>query len=332
MNRLYPLKFTPILKDKIWGGTKLKEILQKETTTNKAGESWEISGVSENISIVSEGFLKGNNLQEIVEIYMGDLVGQKVFDKFGAEFPLLIKYIDASEDLSIQVHPNDEQAARHHKSFGKTEMWYVMQADKGSKLISGFNQEVDQETYLKYLAENRLLEILNHETAVEGDVIFMPAGRIHALLKGCFVAEIQQTSDLTYRIYDFDRKDENGNLRELHTDLALDVIDYNFYSEYKTNYKHTPNGCSSLIECNYFTTNLIEIDDELERDMFAFDSFIVYMCIEGQAEILIEKLNSTFISKGETVMIPAEIGYYYIKAINKVKLLEVYISHSENED
>jgi mannose-6-phosphate isomerase len=330
--QLYPLKFTPIIKDKIWGGTKLKDLLHKNITSDKAGESWEISGVAENISVVSEGFLEGNSLQDLLEVYMGDLVGQKVFDWFGTDFPLLIKYIDAADDLSIQVHPNDEKAAERHNSFGKTEMWYVMQADKGSKLISGFSKKIKKNLFLEKLEQNKLLGILNQEPVEYGDVFFIPAGRIHAIGKGCLIAEIQQTSDITYRVYDFDRKDDKGNPRELHTDLAVDIIDYNYCGEYKTNYQHTLNKPSCLIECNYFTTNIIEIEDAVERDMIAFDSFVIYMCIEGSAEIVVENEVSTFISKGETVLVPAEISHYYLQTEEKAKLLEVYISLSENED
>ncbi len=331
MKQLYPLKFTPIIKDKIWGGNKLRTLLNKKEASDKAGESWEISGVEGDISVVSNGFLAGNNIQELIEIYMGDLVGQIVYDQFGTEFPLLLKFIDASDDLSIQVHPNDEQAAERHNSFGKTEMWVVLQADSGSKLISGFNQEIDKEHYLKKLEEKKLLEILNQEVVKAGDVFFMPAGRIHAIGSGCFIAEIQQTSDVTYRVYDYDRTDSEGNTRELHTDLAVDVIDYNFYPDYKTKINTIKNQASEVVSCKYFTTNLIELNSTIERDMVTFDSFIIYMCLEGNAQIEQENGTITEITKGETLLIPAEITNYYIKALPEAKLIEVYISNT-NED
>jgi mannose-6-phosphate isomerase len=332
MKQLYPLKFKPILKDKIWGGKKLNNLLNKEKASDKAGESWEISGVEGDISVVSNGFLAGNNLQELIEVYMGDLVGQKIFSQFGTNFPLLIKYIDAADNLSIQVHPNDEQAAERHNSFGKTEMWVTLQADKNAQLVAGFNQEVDKDLYLDKLNKNEILEILNYENVKKGDVFFMPAGRIHAIGKGCLIAEIQQTSDITYRVYDFDRRDDEGNARELHTDQAVDVIDYKLYSNYKTSYKLVKNTPVNLVACKYFTTNILEFEDAIERDMNEFDSFVIYMGIEGEAEVVLENNEATKISVGETVLVPAEITQYYLQTNNKAKVLEVYISYQENED
>lgn len=226
---LYPLKFNPILKDKIWGGSKLKTVLNKDfSPLPNAGESWEISGVEGDVSVVSNGFLEGNNLEELIEIYMGDLVGDHVYENFGIEFPLLIKFIDANDVLSIQVHPDDVLSKERHNAFGKTEMWYVIEADKGSELIVGFNQKVDKDTYIKKLEEGRLEEILNNEPVAKGSCFFIPAGRVHAIGKGILLAEIQQTSDVTYRIYDFNRTDDKGTPRELHTELAVDAIDYSF--------------------------------------------------------------------------------------------------------
>jgi len=232
---LYPLKFKPILKEKIWGGNNLSQLLNKKKTGKKIGESWEISGVDNNISIVSNGFLKGNNLQEVIEIYMNELVGDKIYDIFGTEFPLLIKFIDAQEDLSIQVHPNNNQAKEKHNAFGKTEIWYVLHAEKEAKLISGFSKELTKDLLHKHLINNTLEETLNYEKVKTGDVFFIPSGRIHSIGKGIVVAEIQQTSDITYRLFDYNRL-ENGKLRELHTQDALDVIDFQRYNSYKTNY------------------------------------------------------------------------------------------------
>jgi mannose-6-phosphate isomerase len=334
MKQLYPLKFSPIIKDPIWGGNKLKTVLNKENTTEMSGESWEISGVEGNISVVSNGFLAGNELNEIIEVYMGDLVGQKVFEQFGSNFPLLIKFIDASDDLSIQVHPNDLVAQERHNSFGKTEMWYIMQADDGAKLIAGFNQTVDKETYVKKLADKALLDILNQVEVKSGDVFFIPAGRIHAIGKGILLAEIQQTSNITYRVYDYNRTDAAGNERELHTKLAVDVIDYKHYDSYKTAYAPVCNKPINLADCQYFTTNLLELDFEIERDMNSFDSFIIYMGIEGNAEIIYHDKEVEEIKKGETVLVPAELAHYYIRPKGKSKLLEIYIAFNkeENED
>lgn len=332
MNQLYPLKFEPIIKNPIWGGNKLKTVLNKRNAGEKSGESWEISGVEGNISVVSNGFLAGNELNEIIEVYMGDLVGQKVFSQFGTNFPLLIKFIDAADDLSIQLHPNDEIAMARHNSFGKTEMWYVMQADKGSKLIAGFNQNVDEEIYTKKLAQKALTDILNQPEVKAGDAYFVPAGRIHAIGKGVLLAEIQQTSDIVYRVYDYNRKDSDGNERELHNDLAIEALDFKHYDNYKTEYTQNPNTPVNIAKCKYFTTNLLELNQEIERDMNSYDSFVIYMGIDGTAEITYHDIKTETITKGETVLIPAELAHYYIKPIGDAKLLEVYIPTKKEVD
>lgn len=327
MEGLYPLKFTPIYKDKIWGGNKIKTVLNKEYgNLPNCGESWELSGVEGNVSVVANGFLAGNSLEELIEIYMGDLVGETIFDKYGVEFPLLIKFIDANDDLSIQVHPDDEMSKERHNAFGKTEMWYVMQADAGSKLQSGFNQPVDQEKYLEKLENVALTEILNFEEVSAGDVFFIPAGRVHAIGKGILLAEIQQTSDVTYRIYDYDRRDDQGNTRELHTELALDAIDYTLLPEYKTKYIPKENETVELVKCDYFTTNVLELTQAIEKDYIKLDSFVIYICLEGELEIETES-GSLDVLKGETVLLPASVENVQLKPKNSVvKLLEVYIS------
>jgi len=328
MEGLYPLKFSPIYKDKIWGGDKIKSILDKDFgNLPNCGESWEISGVEENISVVTNGFLAGNSLDELIEVYMGDLVGDKVFEDFGIEFLLLIKFIDANDDLSIQVHPNDEMAKKRHNAFGKTEMWYVIQADKGSKLQVGFNKQVDKDEYLEKLEDNQLTDILNFEEVKAGDVYFIPAGRVHAIGKGILLAEIQQTSDITYRIYDYDRRDKDGNPRELHTDLALDAIDFTIYPEYKTRYQPQANESTELVKCKYFTTNILEINNVVEKDYNKLDSFVIFICLEGSVEIKTES-GSESIQKGETLLIPAAIKSVTLNpASSLVKLLEVYIEN-----
>ncbi len=326
MEGLYPLKFTPIYKDKIWGGNKIETVLNKDFgDLPNCGESWELSGVEDNISVVSNGLLAGNSLDELIEVYMGDLVGDQVFDNFGIEFPLLIKFIDANDDLSIQVHPNDKMSKKRHNAFGKTEMWYVMQADQGSKLQSGFNQEVDQDKYLFKLEHNELTDILNFEEVTAGDVFFIPAGRVHAIGKGILLAEIQQTSDVTYRIYDYDRRDDQGNPRELHTELVLDAIDYKLIPEYKTRYQPKLNDSVELVRCNYFTANLLDLDRVVEKDFIKLDSFVIYICLEGEVQIETES-GSEAVQKGETILIPASIENVLLKpASASAKLLEVYI-------
>ena len=326
MEGLYPLKFTPIFKDKIWGGNKIKSILNKDFGhLPNCGESWELSGVEGNISVVSNGFLAGNTLEELIEIYMGDLVGEGIFETYGIEFPLLIKFIDANDDLSIQVHPDDEMSKERHNAFGKTEMWYVMQADQGSKLQSGFNQQVDQDKYLFKLEHNELTDILNFEEVAAGDVFFIPAGRVHAIGKGILLAEIQQTSDITYRIYDYDRRDNEGNPRELHTELALDAIDYTLSPGYKTRYESKLNESVELAKCKYFTTNVLDLNTIVEKDYNKLDSFVIYICLDGELQIETESGSET-VQKGETILIPASIENVQLKPLSAtVKLLEVYI-------
>jgi len=326
MSVLYPIKFTPILKDKIWGGEKLKTALGKEfSPLPNAGESWEISGVPGNVSVVENGFLAGNTLNEVLEIYMGDLVGDKNYQQYGNDFPLLIKFIDANDVLSIQVHPDDKLAEERHNSFGKTEMWYVMQADEGASLISGFSKDVNKETYLKHLKENSLDEILASHKVAPGDVFYIPAGRVHAIGKGILLAEIQQTSDVTYRIYDFDRKDDQGNTRELHTEQALDAIDYKFYEGLKTDYKAENNQTTEVVKCDYFKTNVLEFDQAIKKDFYALDSFLIYMCSEGSFEIEYEDGKTEKVNKGETVLVPAELRTITLKPAGKTKVLEVYL-------
>jgi mannose-6-phosphate isomerase len=328
MEGLYPLKFTPIFKDKIWGGNKIKSVLNKDYgNLPNCGESWELSGVDGNVSVVTNGYLAGNDLNELIEIYMGDLVGEDIYEHFGNEFPLLIKFIDANDDLSIQVHPGDEMAAERHNSYGKTEMWYVIQADKGSKLQSGFNQKVDQELYLEKLEKVELTDILNFEEVSSGDVFFIPAGRVHAIGKGILLAEIQQTSDITYRIYDYDRRDDKGNTRELHTDLALDAIDYTLFPQYKTSYEPENNQSVKLVGCKYFTTNVLELTETVEKDYNKLDSFVIYICLEGELAVETESGNET-LKLGETILLPAAIESVSLKPVSgKAKLLEVYIDN-----
>ena len=319
---LYPLKFKPILKDKIWGGPKLRDVLGKKAS-DKAGESWEISGVEGDISIVENGFLAGNSLLELTEIYMGDLLGDSIYDRFGVEFPLLIKFIDAADFLSVQVHPDDAMALERHNSYGKTEMWYIVESDRG-ELITGFNRKLDREEYLKHFKEGRLKEILNHEAVAPGDIYFMPAGRIHAIGSGVLLAEIQQTSDVTYRIYDWDRTDDQGKARDLHTDLALDAIDFSFHPSYKTEYRPLENSTVTAVDSPFFTTGVIKLDQPVEKDFNLIDSFVIYLCMEGAAGITYQG-GVELIKKGETILIPAEIKNLAIVPTEPTTLLEVYI-------
>lgn len=323
----YPIKFQPILKEKIWGGEKLAKILNKQSENINIGESWEISDVKEDISIVVNGELKGQSLQELIKTYRAGLVGENVYKNFGDNFPLLIKFIDAKEALSIQVHPNDDLAKERHNSFGKTEMWYVMQAEDEGDLIVGFNKNSSKEEYVEHLESKQLLKILNQEKVKKGDVYFIPTGRVHAIGAGVLLAEIQQTSDITYRIYDWDRLDDKGKSRELHTELALDAIDYSSQEKYTTEYKKETNKSTLVVDCNYFTTNLLTVNGEVNLNYSDKDSFIIYMCVAGEVVINYKDSKQERLVKGETILIPANLNEYRIVSLKKSELLEVYIKN-----
>jgi mannose-6-phosphate isomerase len=321
---LYPLKFAPILKDKIWGGSKLKSIFEKPALTDKLGESWELSGYEGDESVVTNGFLAGNNLPELIEIYMGELIGDQIYETYGLSFPLLFKLIDANENLSIQVHPGDEVAAERHNSFGKTEMWYVVDAEKGAELIIGFSEDCSRDTYLDAMDDDKVEDLLQKVPVAKGDVFFIPAGLVHAIGKGVVVAEIQQSSDITYRIYDYKRTDDNGNERDLHTEQALDVINFAASKDPKTKYSATINEVTPLVSCEYFTTNVLRFDQNINRHYASIDSFVAYMCLEGDFVIEFENVK-TIVNKGDTVLIPACIDELSLIPDKEVCLLEVYV-------
>jgi len=317
------LRFTPILKQKIWGGKKLNQLFHKNSDGSNIGESWEISDVDGDESIVSNGNLKGRTLRSLLKEYKYDLVGNYVYKTFRDEFPLLIKFIDAKEVLSIQVHPDDD-LAEIQDSFGKTEMWYVVQADKDANIIIGFKNDATKQEYLHHLENKTLLDILNVDQVAKGDVYFVPPGRVHAIGAGLLIAEIQQTSDITYRIYDWDRKDIDGNYRELHTEKALKTIDFNAKGNYKTSYLKESNTSNKVVSCPYFTTNILPVKGEVTVDLSSKDSFVIYMCVEGEV-IFNYKNQQEVIKMGETILIPACIDTVTISSKEQSKLLETYI-------
>ncbi|WP_310554536.1 type I phosphomannose isomerase catalytic subunit [Flavobacterium sp.] len=317
----YPIQFYPILKDRIWGGEKLKTFLHKPITSLITGESWEISTVENDISIVSNGFYSDSSLNELLSVYPKEVLGTDVYEKFGTQFPLLFKFLDAKQDLSIQVHPNDVLAKKRHNTFGKTEMWYVMQADEGSKIIVGFNENSSSEEYLHYLKNKSLTSILKEIPVKVGDVFFLETGTIHAIGAGIVVAEIQQTSDITYRVYDFDRKDANGNERELHIDLALEAINYNTTKSQK-HYSKNTNVSNEIVDCPFFTINFIPLDGKYEC-VKNENHFRVYMCVDGFFELEYNKVILKY-KKGDTLLIPAAMESFFM--IGKGSLLEIYIS------
>lgn len=319
----YPLKFQPILKERLWGGTKLKEVLGKPIESDITGESWELSAVEGDVSVVENGELSGKTLQELIDRAPEELLGKSVCERFGTDFPILIKFIDAKQDLSIQLHPNDELAKKRHNSFGKTEMWYVMDADDDARLIVGFNKDVTKEEYAKSLEDDTLLDLLNYEKVGEGDTFFINTGKIHAIGAGVLLAEIQQTSDITYRVFDFNRRDKDGNLRELHTDLALDAIDYTKKDDFKVAYPNGKDRVNPMVDCPYFTTNYLDLSKNMEQDLGGRDSFTIYMCVGGAATIANE-FGSVRIEKGQTTLLAASTGSVSIST-DGAKLLEVTI-------
>ena len=319
----YPIKFKPILKEKIWGGTKLKEVLNKKFNADNLGESWEISGVQNDISVVENGSLKGNSLHDLLKQYKVDLLGKKVYDNFGEEFPLLIKYIDAKTELSVQLHPNNEIAKQRHSSFGKTEMWYIMQADENAEINVGFKDTISKQEYIQHLEDGNIVDLLNFEKVRKGDSFFIKTGKVHAIGAGVLLAEIQQTSDITYRIYDWDRVDAEGNSRELHTALAIDAIDFEKKDDFKLEYDTVENQSSNIARCEYFTTNFLPVKGKVEKDYSKVDSFVIYMCVSGNADIVVSG-HSEKIEQGQTALIPAVNKAVSISAEN-AELLEVYI-------
>nr|WP_322624073.1 type I phosphomannose isomerase catalytic subunit [uncultured Flavobacterium sp.] len=317
----YPLIFTPILQDRIWGGTKLRDDLGKEIPTPTTGESWELSAVPGNVSVVKNGAFAGKSLADLLEQYPDEVLGTAVHARFGKQFPLLFKFLDAREDLSIQVHPNDALAKERHNSFGKTEMWYVMQADEGSRIIVGFNHKSSPEEYLEKLESKQLIDILNQVPAKKGDVYFLETGTIHAIGGGIVIAEIQQTSDITYRIYDWDRVDANGNGRELHVELALDAMNYDLTDTEKT-YTKEENKSNNMVDCPYFTTNYVPLNGSAEITRTG-ETFTVYICTEGEYTLTVAGEAHTF-KKGDTVLVPAAVKEFALTG--NATLLEIYIS------
>ncbi len=321
---LYPLKFEPIYKERLWGGDKLRERYDRIPPAGQTtGESWEISGLEGDVSLVSAGPLAGNELNELIEVYMGDLVGDRVYERYGEEFPVLVKILDTKELLSIQVHPEDALAAERHGAYGKTEMWVVMEAEPGAYIYLGFNKPLTQAEFLDRLENHTLPEVLNRIEPKPGDAFFVPAGTIHSIGPGLLIAEIQQSSDITYRVYDWDRRDADGNPRALHTSLALDALEYNRTSQPQLPYTPEKNRAVPIKSCDEFTVNLIELDGRLERDYQNLDSFVICLCLNG--EVIVEcEGGAESIMEGETVLIPAQ--FESVKLSGKGRLLEIYMT------
>jgi mannose-6-phosphate isomerase len=325
MSDLYPLKFETVLKEKVWGGNALVNRYNKKPISSaNIGESWELSAIADNQSVISNGFLAGNNIEELIEVYMGDITGDTVFEKFGIEFPLLIKFIEAKEDLSIQVHPGNTMARKRHQAYGKTEMWYILESEKGSKIYTGFKEGVTMEMYKEALINGKLADLLNVESVEAGDTFFTPSGRVHAIGAGTILVEIQQTSDITYRIFDWNRESSGKEQRELHTDLALDAIDFNASGKNKIKKDPELNKPENLVSCEFFNTNIICFNKPAVKEYFSIDSFVVYICVEGEFLIRWDD-NSEKVTKGETVLLPAMIKEVILEPVGEARLLEIYI-------
>ena len=323
---LYPLKFNPIFKSMIWGGDKLRQYKAIDTDQKNIGESWELSGVPGNESVVLNGEFAGRTITELIKEYGPELLGRHVYETYGENFPLLIKFIDARDDLSIQVHPDDAMAQSvHGQPFGKTEMWYVVSADKDAHLMSGLSAEITPEEYVSIVENNTITDVLWDYKVTAGDVFFLPAGRIHSIGKGCFIAEIQQTSDLTYRIYDFGRLGLDGKPRELHTELAKEAIDYSVLDDYRTMYDGTLNEVTPLVKCEYFQTNLLDLTDKVSMEVKSKDSFMIVICLEGNGELMDSVGNVVSLKPGEIVLVPAIVDNVHFYPQREMKLLLTHI-------
>lgn len=320
--------FHPILKEVLWGGAAICPFKGLPADPRRIGESWEVSDVEGRRSVVSGGSESGTPLDELIRRHGADLVGRSVMERFGQRFPLLIKFIDARDDLSVQVHPDDELARQRHDSFGKTEMWYVVQATPGAALYSGFSRPIDADEFRRRVEEGTIMEVLRRYEVCPGDVFFLPAGRVHAICAGCFVAEIQQTSDVTYRIYDYDRRDADGRPRELHIAQALDAIDYTYHPDHRTRYTPRPDSAVELAHSPYFTTHLLNLTSlPMTRDFAQLDSFVIYICTEGVVTIRDDSRRECTLRRGQTVLLPATMRSVTLTpAPSGAKLLETYIS------
>ena len=321
MEKPYPLKFNPIFKEKLWGGQKIKTILGKDFgDLDNCGETWELSGVPGNISEVANGVLRGQSLTGLIKKYKGDLVGKSIYQHFGDEFPLLIKFIDADQDLSVQVHPDDELAQQRHNCPGKTEMWYILQADEGASLVNGFVKHTNREEYEEYFVNGKIMDLLHTEKVQAGEVYYLPAGRVHTIGKGLMIAEIQQTSDITYRIYDFDRVDKHGKSRELHAEQALDAINFLKPERLKSEYETVPNQANPIVSSPYFSTNKLILDQTKTINRLALDCFKIYIAVGGSG-----KIEGESIKFGEVMLVPACMKDYTIEPDDVLELLETYI-------
>lgn len=330
--QLYPLLFEPNLHSVVWGGNQLRPYKGLEPTDDPIGESWEVSAEPSSTSIISNGEWKDKDLITIINEQPEAILGKKVNEKYNGKLPLLVKFIDAKKDLSIQVHPNDEMAMREHGKMGKSEMWYVIKADEGAHLYAGFKQEITKEEYQLRIADGTITEVLADHKVKAGDVFYLPAGRVHAICGGIMLAEVQQSSDVTYRIYDYNRPGMDGKPRELHTELAAQALDYHVEENYRTEYNESSNKAVQIIDTPFFDVRVMEINKDFHRDLRKYDSFVISMCIEGDCKIRVRRTDDEILLKeGCSTLIPAAIADYDVIPLNeKTRLLDAYIDNQNN--
>ena len=316
-------KFEPLLKQTIWGGDKIVTFKHLESDLDSVGESWEISGVPGDESVVANSEYKGKTLNEVLTEMKDKLVGADNYKRFGDRVPLLIKFIDARQDISIQVHPDDETAHRQGKPMGKTEMWYVMDSDENASLKVGLKKKITPEEYAQMVEDDTICDALGNYKVKSGDCFFIPAGRIHAICSGSFIAEIQQTSDVTYRIYDYKRKDKNGNYRQLHTKEAAEAIDYTVLDNYRTEYTPVKNEATPLVSCPLFTTAVYDLTEPMTLDYTELDSFVILIALKGEGTILTSSGETFSFREGESVLLPATTDM--VKVEGTITFLETFV-------
>lgn len=329
--QLYPLLFEPNLHTVVWGGSQLRPFKGLEPSDEPIGESWEISAVPTSTSIICNGELKGRDLITVINGNPDAILGKKVNEKYHGRLPLLVKFIDAKRDLSIQVHPNDEMAMREHGKMGKSEMWYVIKADEGAHLYAGFKHEITPDEYQKRIAEGTITNVLADHKVKAGDVFYLPAGRVHAICGGIMLAEVQQSSDVTYRIFDYNRPGMDGKPRELHTELAAKALDYHVEPNYRTEYIESSNKAVQIIDSPYFSVRVMEVSKPFHRDLKKYDSFIITMCIEGDCKIHVRSTGGEVLLKqGNSTLIPAAIADYdVIPQQESSRILDAYIDNMD---
>ena len=326
MESLYPLTFQPNLHELVWGGHKLQVLKGLPHDNRRLGESWEISDVPTSQSVVAEGPLAGKTLNELVGRYGPSLMGRHIFEADGRSFPLLVKFIDAQDDLSIQVHPNDALAKERHNKLGKTEMWYVMDAEPGATLLAGFKEKITRKEYRRRVADGSIVDVLARHEVHPGDVFFIPAGRVHAICSGILLCEIQQSSDVTYRLFDYHRLGLDGKPRQLHTDEALDAIDFNVYANYRTAYSPVDEGAVRIVDCRYFVVSVLSTSTQLRRNLLAEDSFVTLSCLSGRGVIRTASGNTVELHKGMSCLVPAVEADFDVQALDgdAFRLLESF--------